>query len=178
MALHFKSGRYHSWRNQFDVDCIADQGLSSPVLKNVCTELIFDFVPLACARRQVTNCDCQPGFVRQLLDLQFPQVCPKHIIVIPISGDQQPSRLCIGHTARRIPPVLDAFYREGLHVVIHIDANAAVIMAEVVHIIWSHLAEFRDEKVVFPHLLHIVLRALFASSVPELTHKSFLPGLH
>jgi len=59
--------------NQADHGLVAHQGLSAPVLGDEAEEAVFDSVPLAGARREVTDVQTQTQFVGQRLQRDLPQ---------------------------------------------------------------------------------------------------------
>jgi hypothetical protein len=50
---------------------MANEWLAKPVLADEGEKMVFDFVPFAGSRREVTDRDFQPGLVGQLLQFPF-----------------------------------------------------------------------------------------------------------
>ena len=70
---------------------------------------MFDLIPFAGARRQVTHDHFKPGFISQSLQLRFPEASAHaiaaHAIAAPAVGhDKQLVRLWIGRRAHLVPP--------------------------------------------------------------------------
>ena len=67
LAFHGQAGRRCGCGDEVDDDLMADEWLATPVLADEREETVFYLVPLAGARREVTDGDFQSGFVGQLL---------------------------------------------------------------------------------------------------------------
>ena len=58
--------------DEINDDLMADERLAPPVLADKREKTVFDLVPLAGTRREVTDGDFQSSFVGQLLQFPFP----------------------------------------------------------------------------------------------------------
>jgi hypothetical protein len=58
--------------DEIDDDLVADQWLATPVLTDVGEQAMFNLVPFAGARREVTDRDLESCFVGELLQFPFP----------------------------------------------------------------------------------------------------------
>ena len=70
LAFHRQAGGGGCGGNEVDYDFMTDKRLAPPVLTDEREEPMFDLVPLAGARREVTDRYLQPAFIGQFL--QFP----------------------------------------------------------------------------------------------------------
>src|SRR3982751_5499062 len=72
-AFHYQA-RFRGCRSdEVDDDFMTDQRFASPVLADEGKQTMFDFVPFAGTRWEVTDRDFESRFVGQLLSFPFPQ---------------------------------------------------------------------------------------------------------
>src|SRR5260370_15439140 len=88
--------------NTVDDGLIPDGRFRPPVLADEREQPMFDLVPLARARREVTDRNLQPDFVGQFLQFPLPQPHPCPVAASGIGGNLQALPLPI--TARAPPP--------------------------------------------------------------------------
>ncbi len=104
--------------DDLDDGLVGAQGLAAPVDRNERKELVFDFVPLAGAWRQVTNGDGDFQLVRQFLQFDFPDTNARSIAAAAIGGDYQAFGLGKTFLSHRDPPAADRLNRESRRVMI------------------------------------------------------------
>ena len=119
---------------------------------------LLDLVPLAGSRRQMTHRNPQTGFVGQLLQFQFPKAYACSVAPARIRRDQQSSRPRIDRLPHRVPPASDALHRERRRIVIHAHANPACVVGDIVDPVGIGSSQFRNDEIVYAHLLRIALR--------------------
>jgi hypothetical protein len=72
LAFHGQACSRCGGSDEVDDDLMADEWLATPVLADEREKTVFDLVPLARTRREVTDRDFQSGLVGQLLQFPFP----------------------------------------------------------------------------------------------------------
>ena len=72
LAFYGQARRRCGGGDEVDDDLVANEWLATPVLADEGEKTVFDLVPFAGSRREVTDRDFQPGFVGQLLQFPFP----------------------------------------------------------------------------------------------------------
>lgn len=79
---------------------------------------MFDFVPFARLRREVTHRNGDAGVVGQALEFEFPEAQPPAVAAAGIRRDQDHRRVGIEAAALVAPPAADRRDRKGAGVVI------------------------------------------------------------
>src|SRR5882724_4902255 len=162
-------------RDQLDDDPIADEWLGAPVLADEGEEAVLDFVPLAGARRQVSDHDVEAELVGQLLQLAFPQPHPRAVAAASpslrwgrLGGDQHAGRFGIAFPTNGEPPLADAVDGKGGRVMVNADAHPPGIGSEVIDPVRHRPPEFLDQEIMDPDLVRIALRTVLAARVAEI----------
>ena len=75
-AGHLESFGGRRARDQIYDRLIVPQRLTAPIRGDEREQPVLDFVPFTGARRKVTDGNRKPGFIRELLQLQFPEPQP------------------------------------------------------------------------------------------------------
>jgi hypothetical protein len=81
---HGQAFRGRRLGNEIDDRLVIPQGFATPIRGNERKEAVFDFVPLTGTGRKVTHRNPQACFIRELLQLDFPQplsTCTESMIV-------------------------------------------------------------------------------------------------
>src|ERR1022692_4518485 len=119
---------------------------------------MFDLVPLARTRWEVTDRNLQPDFVGQFLQLPLPQPYPCAVAAAGIGGNQQAFGLRIATSAHPAPPAADALDRKGRRLVIHSHAHPSNVSSQIIDPIWSHFPfiGLADFEVVNTNLLGLI----------------------
>ena len=145
--------------DQLDDDLVADQRLAAPVLRDVGKETVLDPVPLAGARRQMSDRDGKTALVGEPLQLELPQTDAGAIAAATVGGDGEARGVGVARLAEPLPPAADAFDRERAGVGIDPDIDPALIGGHVVDAIGRHLAQALDLEVMDPYRFRIALSA-------------------
>ena len=95
-----------------DYDLAAQQRTTSPVVGYVAEHAVFDLVPLAGARREVTDLHRESEFISQMLQLQTPQGYAVSVAAAAVSGDQQAPGPGVHRAPYLQPPAPNALHRE------------------------------------------------------------------
>src|SRR5271165_2102392 len=147
LALNAQAGSRGGGSDKVDDDFMADQRLASPVLRDEGKQPMLDLVPLAGSRREVTDRDLQPGFVGQLLQLQFPQPHSRPVAPSAVRRDQKLSGIGVHLPTHHAPPSPDALDRERRCVKIGPHADPACILAQIVNSI--------GDVFLLPEIVHL-----------------------
>src|SRR5262245_61089830 len=86
-------------RYQADDGLQRRQRIATPVQGELGEESVLDLVPLARPRRQVANVNCQPGAVRQRLQLSLPQPVAYTVTAATVRRDVQFGRARVARPA-------------------------------------------------------------------------------
>src|SRR4029077_7740382 len=163
--------------DQIDDHTVADEGLGTPVDRDEGEHAVLDLIPLAGAGRQVVDFDVDVEFVGQTLELEFPEANARAIAPAAVRRDDQLGGYRIAGAGDLLPPAADALNREGGGIVVHADADPAVIGSKIINPIGDRSAQFLDQKVMNPALFRISLGSPFAAIVLEVTNQPFLLGI-
>lgn len=127
LSLDSQAGLGAGAGNQVDDHLVADEWLAAPVLGDVAEHAVLNLVPLAGARRKVTDMDRQPQLGRQVLQCQLPKAAAAAVAAAPIGGDQQFLRAAIAGSAHLAPPPTDGLYSKARGVVVDADRRSVTI---------------------------------------------------
>ena len=94
--------------DQIDNRLMAYQRSASPILRDKGKHSVLNLVPLACARREVTDLDAQSRPIRQTLTADFPQARATAVATPCVRQDQQFLGLGVGSPPHLFPPGKDA----------------------------------------------------------------------
>src|SRR5215470_17627441 len=164
--------------DEFDDNLVAGERTPTPVHSDVREETMFDLVPLARARWQVTDRDGQTDFASELAQFIFPQAHPITVAAASVSADQQPICLRVGEDSVALPPATLALDCEGGGLMVLADVNPADIALDVVDAVGDGLAQLREKEVMDPDLDRTPLGFPFPAHVLELADQLFLLGVH
>src|SRR5229473_2785639 len=150
LAFHSQASGGGSGCNKVDDDLMTDERFAPPVLADEREQPMFDLVPLARARREVTDRYLQPDFVGQFLQLPLPPPHPCAVAAARIGCNQQAFGLRIAATPHPAPPAANALDRKGRCVVVHSHAHPSDVSSQVVDPVRSYLSFIRlaDGEVV------------------------------
>src|SRR5579884_1760802 len=115
-------------RNEFNDRFKRDQGLGTPVDRNVGEEPMFDLVPFAGSRRKMTDGDAQSGLVDQPLHLPLPQPTARCVGATSIGSDKQVGLAWIHVLAMLVPPASDTLDGKLAGVMVNAYIDKALIM--------------------------------------------------
>lgn len=124
--------------DEIDDDLQAHQRPATPVLRDEGEETMLDLIPLACARRQMTNADPETVLVGETLQLALPQPYPRAVGPSAIGDDKQLLGLRVAIRAHEVPPGAERGNYEFGRVVIDSDADPAHVGRQVVDAVRVH----------------------------------------
>src|SRR5271155_5664220 len=104
---------------------------------------MFNFVPFAGSRREMTDTETQAGSVRHFLQSNFPQPRSATVAAAAVGGDHQATGAWEACCPHFLPPTPNAGSRELGGVMIDTDADPALIVGDVVHTIRDGLSQPR-----------------------------------
>ena len=96
-ACHFQPFRSRRLSNEMDDGFVISQWFATPIRRDEGKKAVLDLVPLARPWGKMTDRDGQASFIREGLQLQFPQAQPPAIAPPAVGGNQDLS-------CRRIEP--------------------------------------------------------------------------
>jgi hypothetical protein len=137
---------------QVDDGLQADQWASSPVLSDMAEHPMFDFVPLAGSRWQVTYAYDESAFIRESLELTFPQSGPISVAAASISGDHQFLGLGVSLPTHLIPPGGDGLHGKLSGIMVHSDTDPTLILTDIVNPVRNCFTEFLVLEIVATNL--------------------------
>ena len=140
-------------------------------------EAVFDFVPFARARREVSDSNLESGLVREALEFVLPEAYAWVVASSTIGGERE--CLCVGIRAFSdgVPPSADTLNGEFCSVAVDAEVDPASIVIDVIDAVWDDFAEFGNFKVVGADFFGLSFRAPFAPVVLEISDEFFLLGV-
>src|ERR1051326_8240078 len=178
LAADTKTGISRGSRNEIHDHGDADKRPTPPVPTDVREETVFDLVPLARPRRQVTHGNGEPARVRKLLQFPFPESNPGAIASPRISSNQEGASLRVNWAAHLLPPTPNRFHCEGSCVVVNPNAHPARVSSKIVHTIGNRLSLRGNDEVVDSDRLRVPLGTPCFSWVFEVPHQLLLLGIN
>jgi len=139
---------------------------------------MFDLVPLAGPRWQVTHGDRDPQRVRQRLETHLPQPTPRTVAASAVCEYEQRIRAGVTRLAFFLPPQTDALDGEVWGVVADAYIHEPTVVAYVVDPIRDGLADTHRGKVMDLHADRLSLRLPGAPRILEVAHQLLLLGVH
>ena len=134
---------------------------------------MFNLVPFAGARWQMTDGNLQPSGVGEVLQLHLPQTRAIAIAAATIRADQQAIRLGICIPPNCLPPAVHACDRETGRVVVLSDRDRTSIAFDVIDAIGDRFAQLQVREIVDLDLFRGTLRLLIPASVLNAPTSSF-----
>ena len=132
-AFHFQTLCIACSRDQVDDGRMSQQRPPPPVLSDEREQPMLDFVPLACAGREMANRDRQPCPVRQALQFEFPKPHSGTVAAAAVSCDQQAPGFRINLSSHLFPPAFNRGDRKCRRVVIDSNTHPAGIPRQIIH---------------------------------------------
>src|SRR5665213_4564745 len=148
LGPNLQPGARRRGRDQVDDHLVAHEGTTLPVHRDRREEPVFDFVPLARARREVAHGDRQTGSFRELPELSLPEPTAVAVRAAGIGGDEEARRLRVGERADVVPPPPDRGDGEGRGVTVVADDDEALVREEVVDPVGDGLSDLGVGEVV------------------------------
>ena len=122
------------------LQCLQTDAL--PVAVDVTKQTIFDPVPFACARREMTHVDQHAFGVGQPLLFQSPESSAGTIVAFTVSSDQQTSRKWDSFAARFFPSAFDHSAGELRGVMADAHANERFVVLQIMNPVGNGIAQF------------------------------------
>ena len=166
-GLNLQAGGGRGIGDQVDDDLEADQGPPTPVLADVSKHAMLDLIPLARARRQVTDRDRQARIVGQALQFGFPQPGARPVAAPAIGDDQQLLGRWVASLAHLMPPAPQGPDRKLRGVMIHPDTDPTPVGGHVVYPVGHRPAERLGTEIIDIDRLGLALGPPLPSTVLE-----------
>jgi hypothetical protein len=163
--------------DQVDDHLVADQGLAAPVLRDEREQAVLDLVPVAGARREVTDLDREPGVVGKALQLGLPQAKAVSVRAAAVGGDRQRGALRVALLTKMLPPVLDRGGRELGGVAVDADVDPALVAGEIEDPVGDRVSQLLVREVVRAHLDRAALGRQLAADGLEIPDQLPLVGV-
>ena len=167
--MHFEPFSVGGGSNELHDDFEANERFATPILADEGEQAVFDFVPLACARRQVCDLDRQTALVGKVLKFFFPEPVARAVTASAVGFYVKPVGFRIKLGAHRGPPILDGGDGKRSSVVVGAHAHPALIVGEVVNAVGVGSPEFWNDKVVHAHRLRMAFQMPLAAAVFEVS---------
>ena len=138
--------------NEVDDHGSAFQGSTAPVLTDMAEHPMFDLVPFAGARREMTDMNGHIELLSQLLDFDFPEAHATAIAAAAIGGDQQFHGLGVESYSHPLPPAANSRHGKLCGIMVNPDTYPPLIVRQVVNTIRDNFSEFfvtLSQSVVF-----------------------------
>src|SRR5450756_54453 len=128
---------------------------------------MFDLVPFARPRREMTNGNGKTRFICQLLQFQFPESQPGAIAAAAIGRDEQVLRLGIELAAFGSPPTANGRDGESTSVVVGPHIHESGVRVHVINAIGVRAGHVGTGKIVTVHLdavsyTHLTLPTIYS----------------
>src|SRR5512144_439220 len=166
-GLNLQAGGGGGIGNQVDDNLEADQGPPTPVLADVSKQAMLDLIPLARARRQVTDRDRQARIVGKALQFGFPQPGARPIATSAIGDDQQFPDRWVAPLAHLVPPAPQRPDRKLRGVMIHPDTDPTPVGGHVVYPVGHRPAKRLGAEIIDIDRLGLALGPPLPSTVLE-----------
>jgi len=152
----------------------------APVHRDVGEEAMFDLVPLARPRWEVTDGDGESGPIREPLQFPFPEANARAVAAAGVRRDHQRSRTGIRAATHVLPPAADGIDRKAGRVVVNPDADPAFIAAQIVDAVGNRSAVpgIANEKVVHADAVGFALAPPGAAAILEIAHQLLFLRIH
>src|SRR5882724_9768760 len=139
---------------------------------------MLHLVPLAGARRKVTDSKGQPSLIRKLLQLQFPEPQPPTIAATAVGSDQKLLHPRIDVSALEAPPTANRGYRKGSGVVISPHVHKTAVAPHVIDPIGKSSWHLGPREVVPLDRLGLFGREPLLPFIGVVSNQFLLLGVH
>ncbi len=163
--------------DQVDNHIQADKRLSLPVHRNVIEQSMFDLVPLAGARREMTHMNRQATLVRKFLQTIFPEAIATAVAPATVRRDVQMFRVRINLLAQMLVPTTNRLHRELRRVMVDSHIHPTEIFLQVVNSVRRRLAEFLVDEIINLHQLRRTFWSPNLSVLPVIADQFLLFGV-
>jgi hypothetical protein len=176
--LHLESCARGGRTDQLDDHRMTDQWTTTPVHAEVGKQAMFNRVPFAGARWQMTHSALQPSGVGAVWPLHLPQARAIALAATTIRADQQAIGRGIGTPSNHLPPAVHARDRETGRVVVLSHRDPTSMASHVLDAIRARGAQLWVREIVDLDLLRVTLRLPFPPTVLERPDQFLLFGVH
>ena len=152
--------------------------LSAPVLGDVAKETMFDFIPFAGSRREVTNVYRQARLVSKVLQRDFPEFASVCIAAAAVCCDKHLASIRKSLASHFSPPSQNCFHCKIRGIVVDADTDPSFIVRQIVHAVGNGFTEFGILKVVYSHFQLFTGRPPFTADVAEIPDQFLLFRVH
>ena len=119
--------------NEIDDGLVISQRFAAPIRRDEGKQAVLDLVPLARARRKMTDRNGQARVIRESLEFDFPQPQAPAIAAAGIRGDQDRGCVRIETFPFMTPPAPDRRHRKRARVMVGADIDKAGVAPDVVN---------------------------------------------
>jgi hypothetical protein len=163
--------------NQLDNHFMTNQRSPALILGDMTEHPVFDLVPFARARWQVTDGAPQAGFIRQprQFDLPPPGLAP--VAPAPVGHDQPllgPGR---GRRAQLPPPAAQRFDCKLRRIMIGPDTDPPLVRRQVVDPIRTRAPQLLVDEIIDPHGFRLAYRLIFTAAMGKVSHQCLFLGI-
>src|SRR5262249_13115614 len=153
---------------------------TAPVHGDVREEAMFDLVPLARSRGEMTHGDGEPGPIREPLQFPFPEPDARAVAAAGVRSDHQRSRAGIRATPHLLPPPANRMAGKASGVVVNPDADPAFIAAQIVHAIGNRFSVtgIANDEVVHADAVGFTGAPPSAAAILEVADQLLLLRIH
>ena len=130
---------------------------------------MFDLVPLARARRKMTDMNHQATLVRKLLQAKFPKTAATAVASATVRRDEKFLCIRVKFLAQMFPPTPNRFHRKLCGIVVNTDVHPSKILVQIVNAIRRRFAEFFVDEVVNLHQLRLAFRTPNSAVLPVIS---------
>src|SRR5215471_2601683 len=137
---------------------------------------MFDLVPLARARGEMTHGDGQPRPIGEPLQFPLPEADAWAIAAAGVRGNHERSRTRIRAATHLLPPPANRIHREAGGVVVNPDAHPAFIATQIVHAVGDRfpVSGVANDKVVHAHPVGLAFAPPRAAAIFEIADQLLL----
>ncbi len=139
---------------------------------------MFNFIPLAGARREVADMNWQTQVGGQGLHGHLPQARAATVAPAAIGRDQQFTCLSMRLIAHLVPPAPNRFGGKPSRIMIRPDTDPALILGQIIDAIRDRFAQVLVDKVMHQDFERFTTGLPFAARSPEFADQFFLFRVH
>ena len=177
-ACHFQPFCRRRLGNEMDDGFVIAEGFATPIRRDEGKKAVFDLVPLARPRGEMTDREGQTGFIREGLQLQFPQAQPPAIAPPAVGRNQDLGGRRIEPLTFLAPPSPDGRHRKRSRVVIRPDIDEPGVAPDVVDAIGIGTRHVGRGKIMPTNLPRLFRGKPLLASVIVVADEFFLLRIH
>src|ERR1035437_2358188 len=165
-------------RNQIHDRLIISKRLAAPIRGDEREQSVFHLVPFAGARWKVTDGNRKARFIRELLQLQFPEPQPWAVTAPAIGSDQQRPRQRIQGPAFATPPSSYGCDRECSRVMVRAHVHESGVARQIVDAIRISAGNIGRRKVVPVYFDRFLCGKPLLAAIIVVSEQFLLLGVH